>query len=187
VGEYQKKAMEDADDAIEYFMDEIVEQLIEIGEAETDIQSRPYPQSYHHESHVDSSYSLLEAANLLDDLSDYEETDEGLWDGQMPRQAISIQAAFTYGNAVASMFSDEMETVNGDCGERARELGERRSEIEELLDQAEGDPDLEARLRKELEDFTAYAERVVRSMIRVSIGREEEAKHPKDWKPRGRS
>ena len=67
-----------------------------------------------HENHVDKSYTLSEAAELLDDLDDYEETDEGLWEDLSPRDAISAQAAYTYGNAVNYLFGDLTKKINKD-------------------------------------------------------------------------
>lgn len=69
---------------------------------------------YHHGTHVDKEYDLTEAAAVLDQLSDYEETDYGLWQGLEPRRAIAAQAAYTYGNAVASCWHDIISDVNDD-------------------------------------------------------------------------
>lgn len=108
---YAKAAEDDAREAVKYFLDDIVKAIIE-NEGEVDTGILDWSESYHHESHVDKSYSLLEAATLLDQLDDFEETDSGLWEGQAPREAISTQAAFTYGNAVASEFDDLMKAIN---------------------------------------------------------------------------
>lgn len=63
-------------------IDTRVEQLVESGEASDDLlNDYPNGDSYHHESHVDRSYSVTEAAEILDAYSDYEETDSGLWEG----------------------------------------------------------------------------------------------------------
>jgi hypothetical protein len=61
---------------------------------------------------VDRDYDLSEAAELLDDLSKFEETDTGLWEGQEPRRAIATQAAFTYGNAVYSYWRELIDAIN---------------------------------------------------------------------------
>ena len=97
---YRDAALSDAKDTVEYFADEIVDQLMD-GKASDDLlNDYSRGDEYHHESHVDQAYGLLEAAQLLDELYKHEETDSGLWDGQEPREAIATQAAFTYGNAV---------------------------------------------------------------------------------------
>lgn len=112
---YLQQAIEDAKDAALYFQDEIVESYLDgSGNADEDLYDYDNGDSYHHENYVDKSYSLLEAAELLDELSDYEETDEGLWFKQMPREAISTQAAYTYGNAVLALFRDLIERINDD-------------------------------------------------------------------------
>lgn len=111
--DYRDRAEDDAWEAVEHFMDEIAEQIAESGEASDDM-SNDYPDgdSYHHESHVDRWYDLTDAAQILDELSEYEETDGGLWDGREPRDAIAAQAAFTYGNAVYDLWRDRVREVN---------------------------------------------------------------------------
>lgn len=130
---YPAKAKEDARDAVEYFQDDIVKAIIE-NEGEVDTGILDWSESYHHETHIDKSYSLLEAATLLDQLDDFEETDSGIWEGQAPREAIITQAAFTYGNAVASEFDDLMKAINeaisnADIFLAAVEEGEEREDL----------------------------------------------------------
>jgi hypothetical protein len=112
---YYQDAENDARDTAENFLDVIIEQLLADGKASNDLNN-DYPDgdAWHHEQHVDKSYTLTEAAELLDELSDYEETDWGLWQGQDPREAISTQAAYTYGNAVYSLWHDLIEEINSD-------------------------------------------------------------------------
>jgi hypothetical protein len=57
---------------------------------------------------------LLEAADLLAELGQYEEDDSGLWEGLSPREAVSAQAAYTYGNAVYSLWQERIEEINSD-------------------------------------------------------------------------
>jgi trans-aconitate methyltransferase len=112
---YRADAINDAADTAENFIAEIVEQLIDDGKASDDLlNDYPDGDSYHHESHVDKDYRLLEAATLLDQLYEFEETDSGLWEGQSPRDAIGTQAAFTYGAAVYSMFTRLVAEINDD-------------------------------------------------------------------------
>ena len=116
--DYRANARVDAIDMVQHFEDEIVEQLVDRGEASDDYNN-DYPDgdSYHHESHVDRAYNLLDAAKLLDQLGKFEETDSGLWEGQMPRDAIATQAAFTYGNAVSAFWSELVKAINEKAGE----------------------------------------------------------------------
>lgn len=111
--DYLAKAREDAIDTIEHFKDEIIRQVVENKKASDDM-GNDYPggDSYHHSYHVDKSYDLIEAAHLLDQLANYEETDGGLWQGLEPREAVKAQAAYTYGNAVNGIFGELIQEFN---------------------------------------------------------------------------
>lgn len=113
---YQNEAISDAKSTAEEFLDEILESFMDnSGEASDDLlNDYGNGDAYHHESHVDKSYSLLEAAELLNELSDHEETDSGLWEGQKPQEAVCSQAAYTYGNAVMSYWKDLIDDINSD-------------------------------------------------------------------------
>ena len=133
---YYQDAQEDAADFVLNFKDEVLEQLLDKGEASDDfLNDYPNGDAYHHETHVDKWYSLTEAAEVLDSLSDFTETDSGLWQGLEPRDAISAQAAYTYGNAVYSMavnliaeINDQAESIIEDFDDEAKEKGEDRDE-----------------------------------------------------------
>lgn len=137
MGEWLDKAYEDAADAAEYFLEAIVDDIGEHGEASTTITD--YSESYHHESHIDRPYSLREAAELIDELGEYEETDSGLWEGAEPRRAIEIMAAFTYGNAVYELFKELMEGIN----EKVTELVEEGEEIPRIAKRKRWGPEAE--------------------------------------------
>lgn len=112
---YRQDAASDARDFVAAYIDQIVEQLIDSDEASTDFNNDyPNGNSYHHETYVDKWYDLSDAAEVLDELSDYEETDNGLWEGLKPRAAIGAQAAYTYGNAVYQMAVEIIEEINSD-------------------------------------------------------------------------
>jgi hypothetical protein len=113
IEDYRKNAREDAADTVEHFLDETAEQLVENGKASNDMYN-DYPDgdAYHHETHVDKSYNLLEAAHLLNQLIDHEADDSGLWEGLAPKEAISVMAAYTYGNAVYDFWRDLIEKIN---------------------------------------------------------------------------
>ena len=112
MSDYQD-AKEDAAYFVLNFKDEVLEQLLNKGEASDDfLNDYPGGDSYHHETHVDKWYNLSDAAEVLDSLSEYEETDRGLWEGLEPREAIGAQAAYTYGNAVYSLAVDLIEDIN---------------------------------------------------------------------------
>lgn len=139
---YLQKAANDAAETVQNFQDEILTQLLAKGKASADLNN-DYPggASWHHECHVDKSYSLRDAANVLDQLDEFEETDSGLWEGLDMKDALSACAAYTYGNAVASewadlikQINDEAELIIADFTDEARDL---ESEIDSLNGQAE--------------------------------------------------
>ena len=101
--DYVSEAITDAKNMALNFLEDIVESYVDNdGKASTDLfNDYPSGDEYHHEGHVDNEYDLTEAAMLLDQLSNFEETDSGLWEGLEPRKAISAQTAYTYGNAVS--------------------------------------------------------------------------------------
>jgi len=112
---YYQLAEEDAKMLVtDYFMNEIIEQLMENGEASDD-----YNNDYRngdgifHEAIVDRDYSSNEAIELLNDLREYEETDSGLWEGESWDRALATIAAFTYGNAVYDEWTKLIEEING--------------------------------------------------------------------------
>ena len=95
---YLREAADDAADTVRNFADEILEQLLDDGKASDDLlNDYPGGDAWHHENHVDKWYSLIDAAELIDQLSEFEETDSGLWEGQQPKEAISTCAAFIVG------------------------------------------------------------------------------------------
>lgn len=106
------KAASDAGDTLENFAEDIAE-MASGGEVSDDLRNDyGNGDSYHHENHVDKDYDLTEAAELLDQLGDYEETDSGLWEGLEPRRAIAVQAAHTYGNAVYAQWEHVIASLN---------------------------------------------------------------------------
>lgn len=111
---YLDQARSDASDTASNFEDEIIESFMESGKASDDLLN-DYSDNYHHENHIDKDYDLLEAAELLEELDEYEQTDSGLWEGLKPKDAIICQAAYTYGNAVIALFRDLIEAINNDC------------------------------------------------------------------------
>lgn len=116
----------------DYFMDEIVNQLIENGQASDDYNNNyKNGDSIFHETIVDQSYSVNEAIELLGDLSEFEEEDSGLWEGQDWEQILSIKAAYTYGNAVYDIWSKLIEEIN----EIDMETIQLETEDDELLKQ----------------------------------------------------
>ncbi len=113
---WYNEAIRDAIEMIDYFEDDVLKQFEESGEISADLFN-DYPNSdeYHHSSHTDKSYRLLEAAHLLTEFVDYEENDSGLWEGvEDPERALEVKAAYTYGNAVLGQFQDLVKELNSD-------------------------------------------------------------------------
>lgn len=132
---YLAEAQSDAWSTMEEFVDEMVEQWRASGEVSNDLNNDyPNGDSYHHESHVDKDYRLSDAAELLDQLSEYEETDNGLWEGLEPRRAIAAQAAYTYGNAVYGEWSTLVEKLNEHLDEMRDAFTGREEGLEDSTD-----------------------------------------------------
>lgn len=113
--DYVFSAKSDAKDMAKEFLDQMLEQFLENGRVSNDFNN-DYAggDSFHHETHIDIDYDLQDSAEILSQLSQHEETDSGLWDGQGPRKAIATQAAYTYGNAVASHWNELIEEINNE-------------------------------------------------------------------------
>ena len=112
---YRQEAEDDAANLVlEYFMDEIVDQIIDKGEASADINNDyDNGDGIFHETIVDRSYHMTEAAELLSQLYRYVEEDSGLWEGETDIDRIAeIQAAYTYGNAVWDEFDTLITNIN---------------------------------------------------------------------------
>lgn len=102
---YFTEALSDAWAMAENFEEEMIEQWKRNGEISNDLYNDfEGGDDYHHSTHVDKDYRLKEASDLLDELSEWEEDDTGLWQGLEPRRAIAAQAAYTYGNAVYDLW-----------------------------------------------------------------------------------
>lgn len=109
---WEDKAQQDARDALDNFADEIAEQA-KAGKVSDDmLNDYSGGDAYHHESHVDESYDLKEAAEVLDQLDEWEESDSGLWQGLDMKEALSACAAYTYGNCVYDKWRDYIKTLN---------------------------------------------------------------------------
>lgn len=112
---YHQEAEDDAANLVlEYFMDEIVDQIIDKGEASADINNDyDNGDGIFHETIVDRSYHLTDAAELLSQLYRNAEEDTGLWEGETNVDRIAeIQAAYTYGNAVWDEFDTLIMNIN---------------------------------------------------------------------------
>jgi len=113
--DYAREAEEDAAMLItDYFLDEIIDKIIDSGEASADINNDyDNGDGIFHEVITDRPYSLDDAAELLIQLYRHAEEDTGLWEGETNVDRLAeIQAAYTYGNAVWNEFSDLITEIN---------------------------------------------------------------------------
>jgi hypothetical protein len=150
--DYRQDAIDDARETARNFEEQILERLMSYGGAASNDLYNDYPggDDYHHEYHVDRYYTLLQAANLLDQLNDHEETDSGLWDGQSPRKAVAVQAAHTYGNAVMYYFVRLITHINGEFEQALEDevgSGTMQVIIDARIDAAYGDKQAQELLR----------------------------------------
>ena len=135
---YLREAADDAADTVRNFADEILEQLLDDGKASDDLlNDYPNGDAWHHESHVDKWYSMIDAATLIDQLDEFEETDSGLWEGQSFKEAIGTCAAFTYGNAVMSEWHDLIERINEKAESIIDEYDGQIADLEAEIDDLE--------------------------------------------------
>ena len=106
-------ATDDAKDTALHFLNYITQQLIEGDDASADLFNDYCDgDSYFHESHIDREFHLKTAAEILETYAEFEETDSGLWEGLDPKTAISVQAAYTYGNAIMSEWQRIIHHIN---------------------------------------------------------------------------
>jgi hypothetical protein len=112
---YRQEAKDDAANLVlEYFMDEIIDQIVDNGEASADINNDyANGDDIFHETIVDRSYHPTDAAELLSQLYRHAEEDTWLWNGETDVDRIAeIQAAYTYGNAVWDEFDTLIMNIN---------------------------------------------------------------------------
>ena len=149
MNDYRQKASDNAKETIQEFKDAILEKLEESGEASDDLlNDYGTGDAWHHESHIDKWYSLFDAAELIDQLSDHEETDSGLWEGQQPKDAIETCAAYTYGNAVYSDWNNLIEEINNEAETIIDDYDEQISDAE--IAEEEDDEDYEGKSADDL-------------------------------------
>ncbi len=157
---YRSEAESDARETVYQFIGTIVERLEEFGQASDDLHN-DYPDgdSWHHECHVDKYYNLTEAAEVIDQLSEFEETDSGLWESQQPKEAIGTCAAFTYGNAVLCFWADLIREINGEGSVICNDFDSLISEADKAEDAEDTDyegsssDDLRDEKKAALEEF----------------------------------
>jgi len=157
--DYRQEAADDAAETVRNFAEEILEQLLDKGEASNDLlNDYPDGDEWHHTNHVDAWYNSHDAAAILTQLEKFEESDRGLWEGLPLKEAFSACAAYTYSNAVMAEWFDLIGQIND---EAEGIIDEYDSQIADL--EAEGgDP---AGLR-------AYKKAALEALIKKAAGSE---------------
>ena len=100
----------------------------------------PNGDAWHHESHVDKWYSLHDAAAVLDQLDEFEETDSGLWEGLGMKAALAACAAYTYGNAVYNEWREKIQQINQEASIIIDDFDLRIADLEDDDASEEDDP-----------------------------------------------
>jgi len=113
---YNKDAEDDAKMLVaDYFMDKIIEKIIDDGEASNDMYNDyDNGDGIFHETIVDKDYNSEDAIELLSQLYRYEEEDSGLWEGLEWDRILAAKAAYTYGNAVYDKWNDLISDINSE-------------------------------------------------------------------------
>lgn len=110
---YYTDARNDARRTVREFQEEILEQLMERGEASIDLQTDYSNGECWRDQWDGDCYTLREAADLLEELPAHQEDDEELWEGLYdPSDAVSCQAAHTYGNAIFEEWCSLIDEIN---------------------------------------------------------------------------
>jgi hypothetical protein len=111
--DWNAEALEDAWDMVDNFFDEILEQAIVEPVSNDLFNDYESGDSYHCENNQPSLHNLVEAAEILDQLDDYEESDWGLWESYTdPKEAVCIQASYTVANAVMHYWGEIIKEIN---------------------------------------------------------------------------
>jgi len=103
----------DAQDIISDHIKEIAEMLIDDGEASTDLYNDYSNMDARISESDDYWRSPEEAIEIIDELSEFEEDDGGLWDGPTNyRDILSTIAHYTYTNALYHEIESMIESIN---------------------------------------------------------------------------
>lgn len=167
---YQQEAEDDAANLVlEYFMDEIVDQIIDKGEASADINNDyDNGDGIFYETIVDRSYHLTDAAELLSQLYRHAEK----WNGETDVDRIAeIQAAYAYGNAVGAELDDLITDINNEVDDikinAAYEVLMENTDNKELSDYDEMSDDEVIELAET--DFSDEYEETLREQLTETI------------------
>lgn len=112
--ELRAEAEKLAKQAIAEFLDDLVEDVVErSGERPPEsTRLRYWNDRYYSERLADRPWTVREAIDVVEEFPESVEDDNALWEGQDPSDALRIQAAYTFANAVESEFDGLMVRLN---------------------------------------------------------------------------
>ena len=103
----------DANDIISDYIEEIAKMLIDDGEASTDLCNDYNDMDSRISESDDYWRNPEEAIETIDELSEFEEEDSGLWDGSSNyRDILNTIAHYTYTNALYAEIESMIESIN---------------------------------------------------------------------------
>lgn len=155
---YQERLNNDAEDFINNYIDEIIE---EVKEGNFDLHDFCFYDGKLDE-HVDEYLDLQEAVDIIENCNN-EESDSGLWEGQQPEEALKTKAMFSYRldvyEEVAEVLSDKLEEYASDLEDQVNGLEADKKVLEEELedleelDEEDQDEDRIEQLEEEISDI----------------------------------
>lgn len=116
MGKYKDQVRKDANIiATIGLLDEIVAEVLEKKGPTDKVHNTDYPSGDIRVPAI-PTYSLWDAADVLEELNEFEETDSAYWEGKGVREALKIAASLTYRNAVRAHFTKIIDVLNDALG-----------------------------------------------------------------------
>lgn len=113
MGEFTDLAEREVKEYIEEYISIVSNGLLDDGRASDDINEYGSGEAYYAEYILDRDYQPREAVELIEELSNDEETDESTWSGVKGiRGILSAIASRTYGNRFLRLFGEKIEEIN---------------------------------------------------------------------------
>ena len=109
---FREYVYEDSGTFIDYYKETLIDNIFKKGYITTDVYDYKDSDEFIVECVDTNSFDLLESAAIIKELSDFEETDSGLWCDLQPEEAIEVKAIYTYKNAVIFYISEMLEKIN---------------------------------------------------------------------------
>jgi hypothetical protein len=114
---YRELSLIDAIEMVLAILPTILAHFDNWGDASDDLRHYDGAESYVEKHFLNKHYSVSEAIRILQELEQHKENDKRLWMGMDAEDAISVQAAHTYLNAVEFYFRK----IIGEINDRSKE------------------------------------------------------------------